>query len=140
MMVPKEEGSLGFRDLEGFNTPMLAKQLWLLHQRSNSLVGRNVFEIRLPTCSCWISTKFCLEAWCIVLWFLWKERNCHLFNVQKLAEQDIIPRAEHFLADYKTVRVAVEMSLSHDGSWRPPPPGHVKINGSSKESSGEYVS
>ncbi|CAL1356961.1 unnamed protein product [Linum trigynum] len=36
----KEEGGMGFRDLRIFNKAMLAKQLWNLHTRPDSLVAR----------------------------------------------------------------------------------------------------
>ncbi|CAN0906982.1 Uncharacterized mitochondrial protein AtMg00310 [Linum grandiflorum] len=40
MVFPKTEGGMGFRDLCGVNTAMLAKQMWSLFQRPSSLIGR----------------------------------------------------------------------------------------------------
>ncbi|CAN0919384.1 Uncharacterized mitochondrial protein AtMg00310 [Linum grandiflorum] len=40
MTCPKEEGGMGFRDLCGFNTALLANQLWRLQANPESLIGR----------------------------------------------------------------------------------------------------
>ena len=37
---PKQEGGLGFRDVEAFNIAMLGKQLWRIITRGDSLLGR----------------------------------------------------------------------------------------------------
>ncbi|CAL1396794.1 unnamed protein product [Linum trigynum] len=39
MVCSKMEGGMGFRDLKGFNMALLAKQLWNLYQRPNSLIA-----------------------------------------------------------------------------------------------------
>ncbi|CAL1410544.1 unnamed protein product [Linum trigynum] len=40
LICTKEQGGMGFRDLKGFNIALLARQLWHLHQRPESLVSR----------------------------------------------------------------------------------------------------
>ncbi|CAN0912350.1 Uncharacterized mitochondrial protein AtMg00310 [Linum grandiflorum] len=40
LLVPKTEGGMGFRDMRGFNTALLAKQLWNLAQRPQSLIAQ----------------------------------------------------------------------------------------------------
>nr|XP_011468563.1 PREDICTED: uncharacterized protein LOC105352685 [Fragaria vesca subsp. vesca] len=53
---PKEEGGLGFRSLEEFNSAMLAKQAWRVIHYPNSLVAR-LFKTRyFPNDSFWIAT------------------------------------------------------------------------------------
>ncbi|CAN0858619.1 Uncharacterized mitochondrial protein AtMg00310 [Linum grandiflorum] len=42
LVCPKEDGEMGFRDLRGFNTTFLAKQLWRLYQRPHSLAARMI--------------------------------------------------------------------------------------------------
>ncbi|XP_062085458.1 uncharacterized mitochondrial protein AtMg00310-like [Humulus lupulus] len=37
---PKEEGGLGFKDLELFNKALLGKQVWRLYRNLTSLVGK----------------------------------------------------------------------------------------------------
>ncbi|KAL5579343.1 hypothetical protein UlMin_011785 [Ulmus minor] len=48
---PKEKGGLGFRDLEGFNKALLAKQGWRLIRSPNSLVGKVLKACYYPNCS-----------------------------------------------------------------------------------------
>ncbi|KAL5564135.1 hypothetical protein UlMin_027299 [Ulmus minor] len=48
---PKEKGGLGFRDLEGFNLALLAKQGWRLICSPDSLVGKVLKACYYPNCS-----------------------------------------------------------------------------------------
>ncbi|CAI0476636.1 unnamed protein product, partial [Linum tenue] len=45
LTCPKDEGGLGFCNLYGFNTALLARQLWSIHQRPSSLIAR-IFEAK----------------------------------------------------------------------------------------------
>ncbi|KAL5539671.1 hypothetical protein UlMin_043672 [Ulmus minor] len=47
----KEKGGLGFRDLEGFNKALLAKQGWRLIRSPDSLVGKVLKACYYPNCS-----------------------------------------------------------------------------------------
>ncbi|KAL5553514.1 hypothetical protein UlMin_040915 [Ulmus minor] len=48
---PKEKGGLGFRNLEGFNKALLAKQGWRLIHSPDSLVGKVLKACYFPNCS-----------------------------------------------------------------------------------------
>ncbi|CAI0472743.1 unnamed protein product [Linum tenue] len=71
-----------------------------------------------------------VEAWCIVLWFLWRERNAQLFNGKKMTEQEIIPRAQAFLSDYRSQQAGVMIQGEARGNvkWCAPDPRRIKIN------------
>lgn len=45
MMLPKEQGGIGFRDLHSFNMAMLARQVWRLIEVLDSLCAR-VFQAK----------------------------------------------------------------------------------------------
>lgn len=44
MGVAKDRGGLGFKNLESFNQPMLAKQCWRLLTNPNSLAAKVIKE------------------------------------------------------------------------------------------------
>lgn len=48
LSVPKEDGGLGFKDLESFNIALLAKQVWRIMQGPGSLVSRILRGRYLP--------------------------------------------------------------------------------------------
>ncbi|CAL1383296.1 unnamed protein product [Linum trigynum] len=70
-----------------------------------------------------------LEEWVVLLWFLWKERNAHMFNGVKLEESEIASRAHFLLEDYKKHQEPEEMPLAQlaQTRWRRPPLGHHSI-------------
>ncbi|CAL1404049.1 unnamed protein product [Linum trigynum] len=70
-----------------------------------------------------------LEKWSVLLWFLWKERNAHMFNRSKLDEGEIVARSQAYLEEYKQHQVREQVvatpSVKH---WKKPDFGKVKIN------------
>ncbi|CAL1409319.1 unnamed protein product [Linum trigynum] len=70
-----------------------------------------------------------IEEWCVLLWYLWKERNTHLFNGAKLPEEEIPIRAKYLLAEYKQHQASddnttVQMERK---PWRKPPIGCIFV-------------
>lgn len=64
MTASKEEGGLGFKDLQLFNESLLAKQLWRLITQPNLLMSRvfkqkyypncDLFQAVIPTQASWL--------------------------------------------------------------------------------------
>lgn len=51
--LPKDEGGLGFKDLKHWNTALLAKVLWNLHMKKDTLWVRRVHHQYFKTASVW---------------------------------------------------------------------------------------
>jgi len=49
--MSKVDGGLGFQDLEAFNSPLLARQLWRLSSNESSLVFRLLKAVYFPVYS-----------------------------------------------------------------------------------------
>ncbi|CAL1377819.1 unnamed protein product [Linum trigynum] len=71
-----------------------------------------------------------LEAWFVLLWFLWKERNSQLFNGSKIPEHEIVGRAAVYLEEYKRqkARGEVDGDRQIEKGWQRLVPDRVKIN------------
>ncbi|CAL1397370.1 unnamed protein product [Linum trigynum] len=70
-----------------------------------------------------------LESWCVLLWYLWKERNAHMFNGAKLPEEEIPVRTKYFLMDYKQHQHREEViptPVVRNG-WRKPTMGRWSV-------------
>lgn len=80
MTESKEEGGLGFKDLQSFNDALLAKQLWRLITKPNSLMSRvlkqkyfpkaNLFQAKIPTNASWLwrswtTARYLLQEGCL---------------------------------------------------------------------------
>ncbi|CAL1401347.1 unnamed protein product [Linum trigynum] len=70
-----------------------------------------------------------VEEWCALLWYLWKERNAHLFNGAKLPEEEISMRAKLLLEDYKQNQ---QRKKEHSPQpvrqgWRKPADGETSV-------------
>ncbi|CAI0405846.1 unnamed protein product [Linum tenue] len=71
-----------------------------------------------------------LESWSVLLYYIWKERNAHLFNGFKMNELEIATSAAKLLADYQ-LRQEKELNLQMETPrkvWTAPPTGRIKIN------------
>ena len=63
LSLPKEEGGLGVRDAKMWNKPLLAKVIWNIHGKKDSLWVRWIHHIYLQITSIWeMSTKKDLSA------------------------------------------------------------------------------
>ncbi|CAL1382865.1 unnamed protein product [Linum trigynum] len=69
------------------------------------------------------------EGWCVLLWYLWKERNAHLFNGAKLLEEEIVVRAKYLLEDYKIHqgRQKEQLAIQERQVWKRPNQGRVSV-------------
>ncbi|CAL1370925.1 unnamed protein product [Linum trigynum] len=68
--------------------------------------------------------------WSVLLWYLWKERNAHLFNRAKLPEEEIAMRAQAFLNDYRQYQEVLQEGNAPAmiQGWKRPNPGMIKVN------------
>ncbi|CAN1222090.1 Putative ribonuclease H protein At1g65750, partial [Linum grandiflorum] len=71
-----------------------------------------------------------LAQWCMLLWFLWKERNAHLFNGFRMREDEIASSAVHYLTNYKQAQdpSSEPVITNRLMRWERPPTSVVKIN------------
>ncbi|KAL3524580.1 hypothetical protein ACH5RR_012952 [Cinchona calisaya] len=75
IMKDKEDGSLGFKDIEHFNTVLLAKQVWRLITQPNLLVSKilkakylnkeDIFSTEIPKNASWIWQSMISSRWVI---------------------------------------------------------------------------
>ncbi|CAL1377935.1 unnamed protein product [Linum trigynum] len=54
----------------------------------------------------------------ITIWFLWKERNNHLFNNQKLEEWEVVERAQNYLEEFRRVQGPAPPSIRHSQTYK----------------------
>ncbi|CAL1399266.1 unnamed protein product [Linum trigynum] len=65
----------------------------------------------------------------VALWYLWDQRNCHLWNKNKLEEWEILPRASEWLHDYLTKQMKSQSEpREEEQRWKHPTAGSVKLN------------
>ncbi|CAL1374557.1 unnamed protein product [Linum trigynum] len=87
------------------------------------------------TCEEWICALQEMESadeignFLVALWFIWAERNCHLWNNKKKEEWEIIDRAMQWLEEYKRHQlIPAGGERKKSTQWKSPPAGSFKIN------------
>ncbi|CAL1407329.1 unnamed protein product [Linum trigynum] len=70
-----------------------------------------------------------VEEWCVLLWYLWKESNAHLFNGAKLPEEEIPIHAKLLQEDYKQnqLRKKEHSPQPVRQGWRKPAVGETSV-------------
>ncbi|CAL1383751.1 unnamed protein product [Linum trigynum] len=70
-----------------------------------------------------------LGEFLVALWYIWDQRNCHLWNKKKLEEWEILPRASNWLKDYLEKQSSPRLMARNEvQGWKPPQSAPVKIN------------
>ncbi|CAL1384172.1 unnamed protein product [Linum trigynum] len=70
-----------------------------------------------------------IEALLVVLWYIWHERNNHLWNGKKREERDIIPHALEWLSEFQSKqRQSTYLANQRSLRWNPPNPDRLKAN------------
>ncbi|KAK3226642.1 hypothetical protein Dsin_006504 [Dipteronia sinensis] len=74
-----------------------------------------------------------IEAWCMVLWSSWLNRNNFIHNNKVIAPDELLNWVFSFLKEFQNSRIISTYVVSscyviYSSSWSPPPLGSLKLN------------
>ena len=68
---------------------------------------------------------------CVIMWFLWRERNNKVHGSRGLALDNLVQMACEWLLEFQTTRAALEERVKYPEKlppyWTPPPLGQLKL-------------
>ncbi|KAL5844720.1 hypothetical protein ACOSQ3_010782 [Xanthoceras sorbifolium] len=75
----------------------------------------------------------CLGLFCVVVWAVWRERNCFLHSSVCKSVKETLEWAVNYCQEFQNTCRAISSALSlyspsSQVSWRPPPFGDIKLN------------
>ncbi|CAN6679292.1 unnamed protein product [Malus baccata var. baccata] len=95
--LPKDMGSLGFRNFSDFNDALLAKQCWRLLSDPTSLWARVVKARYFPNCSFWDATKGGRASWAWTSLLVGREVIWNGSHWQIMGGRDVRVWVDHWL-------------------------------------------
>ncbi|KAK3183029.1 hypothetical protein Dsin_030315 [Dipteronia sinensis] len=74
-----------------------------------------------------------LEVFCIVIWAIWRERNCFIHQKKSRAAGETLDWVENFLLEFQNTKRVFKAKKGRNCSmsqlaWCPPPRGSLKLN------------